>query len=133
MVMQTVTEHLREGLYRKAGLGMDNAGPAFSMTSATVPSLKELKELCWSGEFEQLMRNRLIMGAFRYGPLKRQKKGAFDIIPSIHARLQMYVDTGNLEHLVDCANLCLVEFEKGTHPKKHFASIDDGHHTAKRE
>jgi hypothetical protein len=126
--MQTITEHLREGLYRKAGLV--NSEPASSMS---VPQLSELRELCWSTEFEMLMRNRMIMGAFRYGPLRHQKKGGFDIIPSIHKRLAMYVETGNLEHLVDCANLCLIEFEKSVHPKKHFASIDDGHHTERKE
>lgn len=35
-----------------------------------------------------------------------------------------YQATGNMEHLVDVANLCMLEF--GTYQAKHFKPIDDG-------
>lgn len=44
-------------------------------------------------------------------------------------RLGTYQQTGNKEHLVDCANLCLMEFEECHHPLAHFAAADDQHHT----
>lgn len=96
-----------------------------------IPTMKEIFEANWSLEFETYMRNRLAMGFFRYGPLSSQKKGGYDNIGSVLARLKLWKESGNDEYLVDCANLCMVEFIKGNHPKKHFASIDDGIHTKK--
>ena len=92
-------------------------------------SIADLAAVQWSSEFERLMRNRLIMGAMRYGPLTRQQNGEFANVESAIARLRRYQQTGNTEHLVDAANLCLVEFTKGNHPKRHFAASDDGEHT----
>ena len=94
-----------------------------------LPSLSELRKSEWSPKFETLMRNRLIMGAIRYGLLHDKEKKRYDRIQSIQKRLDLYKVDGNLEHLVDSANLCLMEFEEGNHPKKHFKAIDDGHHT----
>lgn len=93
------------------------------------PSLEEIYATQWCNEFEQLMRNRLAMGYFRYGPLNKQPKGKYDNIASIRRRLDKYEQTGNLEFLVDSANICLVEFLNGNHPNKHFSAIDDGEHT----
>ena len=87
----------------------------------------------WSSQFEQLMRNRLVVGRFRYGPLaNKMDRGVFESIPSAINRLIKYLDDGNLEHLVDAANLCMVEFEKGRHPKRHFKATDDGPHVERR-
>ena len=77
------------------------------------------------------MRNRLLMGRFRYGALRRQEKGGYNNIGSAIHRLKLYRRTGNLEHLVDAANLCLVEFVTGDHPNRHFEATDDGVHTDK--
>lgn len=83
----------------------------------------------WSDEFERMMRNRLIMGALRYGLINEEGKPRYDRVGSMKRRLDLYSETGNLEHLVDVANLALMEFEEGRHPNAHFASLDDGHHT----
>lgn len=91
-------------------------------------------DLCqteWSPEFEQLMRNRLLIGRFRYGRMDRVEQRNYDRIGSAIARLQRYQETGNLEFLVDSANLCLMEFEHGEHPDSHFDAIDDGEHVSK--
>ena len=88
-----------------------------------------LRDAQWSREFERLMRNRLLMGAFRYGPLRDQVPNGYDNIGSAIQRLRLYQAGGNLEHLVDAANLCLVEFVTGQHPQRHFESADDGIHT----
>ena len=84
----------------------------------------------WSADFERLMRNRLLIGHYRYGgladepPFKR-----FDNIGSAIARLKRYLTDGNVEHLVDAANLCLVEFVKpDCHPNPSLRPVDDGPH-----
>lgn len=96
------------------------------------PTLEQVRKENWSHKFEMYMRNRLTFGYFRYGPLSKQKKGEYDNIGSIEKRLEIYKETGNDEILVDVANLAMVEFMNGAHPKKHFKSEDDGIHTQKR-
>jgi hypothetical protein len=78
------------------------------------------------------MRNRLVMGAFRYGLLKEGSGGNYDSISSAIQRLKLYQQTGNQEYLVDAANLCLVEFKCGSHENAHFKAIDDGVHVERR-
>lgn len=94
----------------------------------TIPSYEELKETEWSKDFEQLMRNRLIMGAIRYGRIGVNGKPQYDRIPSMIKRLQRYSENGNKEFLVDVANLCLLEFVECNHPHQHFHAIDENEH-----
>lgn len=97
------------------------------------PTLKEVRRINWSSEFETYMRNRLAFGYFRYGPLTSQKKGEYNNIASMIKRLGLYMETGNDEILVDVANIAMVEYMRGDHPLKHFKSVDDGIHTQKRK
>lgn len=96
------------------------------------PDLPQLRKTQWSDDFEQLMRNRLPMGAFRYGTFEEQSAIRHDNLGSIEQHLAAYRTSGNAEHLVDIANLALVEFRLPSNPRFHFASIDDGGHHAKR-
>ena len=96
-----------------------------------MPDLNELKKTQWSPLFEKLMRNRLIMGAIRYGLLKEKGKQKYNRIDSIKQRLELYNFDGNAEHLVDIANLCLLAFEEPNHPNFHFDAQDDKNHTNK--
>lgn len=73
------------------------------------------------------MRNRLCMGALRYGRLNAVGKQKYARIPSMVKRLRAYEETGNLEFLVDVANLCLLEFEDPQHQDAHFEALDGGH------
>ncbi len=91
-------------------------------------SLQELKETEWSVDFEKLMRNRLVMGALRYGRIGDGCKPKYERTASMVSRLEKYNETGNKEFLVDVANLCLLEFVECHHPKAHFNSVDDGEH-----
>ena len=99
------------------------------VTMQKKPSLEELQKTEWNPEFEQLMRNRLIMGAMRYGLLK--EKVSYDSITSMRQRLSLLEKDGNGEHLVDIANIALVMFTRKDHPKFHFHAQDDGIHTDK--
>jgi hypothetical protein len=94
------------------------------------PDLPTLQRTEWNTEFERLMRNRLIMGAFRYGTFSEQTTRRRDNPASLENHLDAYNQTGNAEHLVDIANLALVEFTLPSHPSFHFKAIDDGQHHA---
>lgn len=115
----TTFEHIRARLHASAGI----FDPPPKVT------LADLANTEWSPRFERLMRNRLIMGAMRYGRLNARGKRQYDRVASIIKRLGTYQQTGNKEHLVDCANLCLMEFEECHHPLAHFEAADDQHHT----
>jgi len=83
-----------------------------------------------SPEFYQLMRNRLIMGSFRYDTFEEKKENfPYECATEAIKRIERFIRTGNTEYLVDAANMCLLEFEFGQHPKKHFSSVDDEEHT----
>lgn len=94
-----------------------------------IPSYEELKISEWSPEFEQLMRNRLVLGAIRYGKMGHgaipRGKPRYDRCASIRTRLLKYEETGNAEWLVDISNIALLMYEERYHPNFHFRSIDD--------
>jgi dihydrofolate reductase len=93
-------------------------------------TFEELQQTEWDVDFEKLMRNRLIMGATRYGRIGAKNKPKYDRINSMIKRLTKFQESGNKEFLVDVANLCLLEFVECNHPNQHFHAIDDGEHVA---
>ena len=93
-----------------------------------LPPLEELRKSEWSDEFETLMRNTLIVGAFRYGLFKDSDRPSFKRVSSIIDRLKLYLEDGNTEHLVDAAAISLAEYVCGDHPLKHFGPNDDHIH-----
>lgn len=123
--MTTVQEYIRKHLLEQAGIFVD---------IKRMPSIERLRVGQWSKKFESLRRNRMILGAFRYGQLENQKKtgSPYNNTQSIIARTKEYERTGNTEFLVDIANLAMIEFTIGVHPTKHFQSMDDGIHTERR-
>jgi hypothetical protein len=104
-----------------------------SSTHHATEPLDQLKQTEWSPEFERLMRNRLLMGRFRYGAMNNPAKGDYNCMASAVRRITNYIKTGNLENLIDVANLMLVEFVRPKHPDAHFAATDDGEHVEKRK
>lgn len=119
---KTNFEHLRERLHQRAGL--------FETTKPTRSALEiynELRASEWSPKFEEYMRNRLVIGSMRYGKLHAAGKPKYDRIAGARKRLKQYEETGNLETLVDIANMMLLEFEEGTHPKRHWSDINGDH------
>lgn len=109
---------MRERLLRRAGL---------APVAAARHTLDQLAASQWSPEFERFMRNRLIMGALRYGLIGSTGKPRYDRLAGIEKRMSQYRQTGNLEFLVDVANLALLEFVEGEHPLKHWAETHDDH------
>ena len=119
-----VHDVIRQSIYENKGLNSNNT---------QLPPLETLMKTEWNYEFEKLMRNRLIMGRIRYGGLHEHKgRVLYDHVGSAINRLRMYQRTGNAEHLVDSANLCLVEFTQEGHENFHFKSADDGYHSPKK-
>jgi len=74
------------------------------------------------------MRNRLIMGAFRYGRIQDHAFAKYDLIKEVKKRIDKFTDSNNLEHLVDAANMCLLAFVNGQREGKKMEAIDDGEH-----
>ena len=124
--MNRVFDHLREHLLTALG----------ALVPKRVLPLDQLRQSQWSPKFERLQRNRLVMGGFRYGLLTDQKAAggnSYDNVGSLIARAKSYQESGNLEHLVDVANLAMVEFETSQHPNRHWAASDDREHVEQEE
>lgn len=108
-------------------LWYDLAGKTYTKREK-YPSLEELKKTQWDSDFEyllrrnssfvdeefiQFMRNRMIMGSFRYGLMEDQDYGRFDLVQYIRDKQKSFYETKNLECLVDAANNCLIMFVHG--------------------
>ena len=113
--MKTVTDHIREHVLLTAGC----------IERKPLPDLDSLHQSEWFPEFEQLMRNRLIMGAFRYQLFKDKACSASLMFEYLKQKVAVYEKTGNREALVDIANMAGLEFMFPSHPNAHWAAGDD--------
>ena len=95
----------------------------------TAPDVEDIAKHKFKDEFVVLMRNRMVMGFFRYGYNDPKFVKKLDFITSAKERIGRYEKDGNLEHLVDAANILRMEFEMPHHPNAHWESIDDGEHS----
>ena len=114
---------LRQRLLEAAGLG--------ERPHCHLP-LHMVEQTQWSALFERKMRARLVAGYYRYGGLTSPTRARrlHDNVGSAIRRLQAYYRNGNQEHLVDAANLCMVEFMvPSCHETPTWKPIDDGQHT----
>lgn len=95
-----------------------------------LPPPDVLKETQWCPEFEQLMRSRLLMGAFRYGQIKEQDYSKYNLTGEAKRRIDLYRATRNLEFLVDAANMILLAFIHGKRLGHIVDTLDNSdHHT----
>lgn len=92
----------------------------------------DLSRTEWCPEFERHMRDRLVMGAMRYGRMGAPGKPQYDRVPDMIRRLKAYAAAGNLEHLIDTACIAMMEYVEGDHPNRHFVAQDDGEHTEEK-
>ena len=90
--------------------------------------IDELRKSEWCEEFEQLMRNRLIMGAIRYGKLNEQDKPTYERAKTMAKKVALYVETKNKEVLVDLANYAMIEYIEPSEEGTYFAATDDMNH-----
>jgi len=67
-------------------------------------------------EFLQKQANRLVVGHIRYGIPEVRKK----YMTRISIELKAYKKSGNLEHLYNIANYCILESLKPENTKFHF-------------
>lgn len=105
----------------KAGLPEE---PVYPTPKTTVAKMKNW----WCEEFVQLQKNRRFVGCLRYGERDTVGSTKYNPLAEAHKRIDLYAADGNLEHLVDAANYCQIEFQYSTHPLKHFTSHDDAFH-----
>lgn len=116
--MTTIHDIIRKRLLTKAGV---------IKSSALTPDLDMIGKIQSCPKFEEYRKNRMIMGFFRYGPfICYIGKPKYDNIESIERRIAQYKTDHNREHLVDIANLAMIEF--ATHPNYPFNPVDDGEH-----
>lgn len=110
-------------------LWADLAGTNVSPELKFLPPFEQLRKSEWCDEFEQYIRNHMIVGALRYGLMSEQDYGKNDLIREALKRINKYKTTGNLEHLVDAANMLLLQFVHGRRLGQKIISIDDDEHT----
>jgi hypothetical protein len=79
------------------------------------------------GKILKLMFNRMVMGTIRYGLNSFFKQ---DYVKAMRAKIDMYQESGNIEFLVDVANIAMLEFKFSKHKLKHFSGgdVDDRFH-----
>ena len=124
---KTVTEHLREYALNRRGFCLAHDDPAWETLGTFDYEARKKTE--WSGAFEQCMRNRFIVGSLRYGNMGDPSKSQWDRLGRIVREVEVYLETGDTEALVEIATHAMLEFVEGVHPLKHFASRDGGIHT----
>ena len=122
--MKRVLDHIRDDCFRKGyGVPFDTIRmPSHAEMVATQWSQSFENEMrkfwgdAWSDEFIQLMKNRLIMGPFRYGGLLADpRKANYDRVGYAIIKLKAYASNqrAHLEELVDAANCLLLEWVEG--------------------
>lgn len=79
------------------------------------------------GKFCFAMRERLMSRIGKYGPLSKNYPKKVHALDSCIRRLDAYIATGNVEHLVDAANFAYIEYIHPSHPTAHSAPVSDEH------
>lgn len=67
----------------------------------------------WSEDFIKFMRNRLVMGSFRYGLMEEQDYSRFDLAGYIQNKIDKFNSSRDLECLIDACNNALLAFVHG--------------------
>lgn len=76
-------------------------------------------------EFLQGMLDRMGMSFYKYGSgIENTYPESYDAIKNMKARMKLYKETGNKEHLMDAANFLMIEFMYPKHKKAHFRATD---------
>lgn len=121
------TDHdvLREHLLDSLGVG------SYLPLADRMPDLDELLTTEWPPsirKFIKMMRNRMLLGSFRYGRDADPKKWRYNSLAGMRKKFLAYEESGNIEHLIDLANYCHMEYRRPSHPRAHFRAEDDHCH-----
>lgn len=84
-------------------------------------SLDHILQQEFSEEFVRTMKNRMLVGYFRYGPVADDDS---NYVVRALKRVREYLRTGNQEMLVDAANFLMMEFMHPQHPDAHFNPVN---------
>jgi hypothetical protein len=80
----------------------------------------------YSTEFDEIRKRRMVVSFYKYGPISTNAgQRLVDEVASLKDRLQLYIDTGNLEYLADVANFAMIEFMYPQHESPKFIAADD--------
>lgn len=77
-----------------------------------------------SKKFLQGMANRMGVSHHKYGPAEDSYPHKVNAIECLKQRLDMYLQDGNTEHLIDVANFAMIEFMYPSHVDAHFEPQD---------
>ena len=129
-MMRSVSEHIRAHALESVGAHIENLGacspaeirrtqwsPAFE--AAFRVACAEYEGVCVNEEFLVLMRNRLVVGALRYGRSVGSTFCAwphYDCAVGLVSKIRAYEASGNTELCVDIANYLLLVFESPDQP-----------------
>lgn len=73
--------------------------------------IEEILKTEYSIEFDELRKKMMVMGFYKYGPLKDNiDNEAYDMLESLKLRLEHFEKTRNVEYLADVANFCMMIF-----------------------
>jgi len=114
---------------------LNSDSPGYPMGSQWARELLvQYKAGQWIDIFELMRRNRMEMGFHRYGPLELQGliNRAYDNVGSISDRCAAYKDDANLEHMIDIANLAMIEFVQGLARGQRVVATDDALHAKEK-
>lgn len=99
------------------------------LSARPMPDLESLRDSEQVEEIDRFCRNRLIMGAFRYGLIRNQDYSKYDLPGEAIIRIRQYEKTRNLEHLVDAINMCKLSYINGRRRGELMQAGDDTRHT----
>lgn len=71
---------------------------------------RDLLEKITSRKFHDLMDSRMLVSHHKYGWSKDAYPEKSKAVDNITVRIQKYIETGNVEFLVDAANFAMLEF-----------------------
>lgn len=121
--MKTVTEHIRDAHYKRLGLNLADrkTDNIMLLMRGIERNQNQLDNIV------KLAKDRLFMGAIRYGVEDNAKK--YDYGKEIIKRVNRYYKTGNTENLIDALNFCALEFHAPRVAGAFFKVQDDAQHT----
>lgn len=77
-----------------------------------------------SRKFHDLMDAAMLVSAYKYGEVSDAYPDKVNAMQSLGVRIAKYVETGNVEYLVDVANFAMIEFMHPAHGNAHYKATD---------